>query len=57
VLWHVDQYSEAEEWILCGCCEWCLLLLAEWCSGGFCGVRVSKALAANVVFVPFLLVG
>jgi hypothetical protein len=41
---------------LCGCCKWYLLLLAGWC-GGFCGVRVSKALAAYVVLVPFLLVG
>ena len=28
---------------LCGCCKWCLLLLAGWCEG-FCGVRVSEAL-------------
>jgi len=29
---------------LCGCCRWCMLLLAGWC-GGLCGVRVSEALA------------
>ena len=40
---------------LCGCCRWCLLLLAEWCEGCY-GVRVSEALAAYVVHVPFLLV-
>jgi hypothetical protein len=40
---------------LCGCCKWCLLLLAGWCEG-FCGVRVSEALATYVVLVPFLLV-
>jgi len=38
----------------CGCCNWCLLILAGWCEG-FCGVRVSEALAASVL-VPFLLV-
>ena len=58
---------------LCGCCIWCLLLLAGWCEvqrlgfagerppitlhEGFCGVRVSEALAAYVVLVSFLLVG
>jgi len=41
---------------LCGCCRWCLLLLAGWCEG-FYGVRVSEALAAYVALVPFLLVG
>ena len=41
---------------LCGCCKWCLLLLAGWCEG-FCGVRVIEALAAYVVLVPLLLVG
>jgi hypothetical protein len=41
---------------LCGCCTWCPLLLTGWCKG-FCGVRVSEALAAYVVLVPFLLVG
>ena len=41
---------------LCGCCRWCLLLLAGWC-GGFCNVQVNGALAAHVVLVPFLLVG
>jgi len=41
---------------LCGCCRCCLLLLVRWC-GGFCIVRASKALAAYVVLVPFLLQG
>ena len=40
---------------LCGFFRWCLLLLAGWCEG-FYGVQVSEALAAYVVFVPFLLV-
>ena len=30
------------------CCRWCLLLLAGWYEG-FCGARVSEALAASVV--------
>ena len=34
-----------------GCCTQCLLLLAGWCEG-FCGVRVSEALADYVVLVP-----
>jgi len=42
-------------WAVCGCRSWCLLLLAGWCEG-FCGVRVSEALAAHVVLLPFLLV-
>ena len=41
---------------LCGCCKWCLLLLAGWCEGIY-GVWESEALAAYVVFVPFLLAG
>jgi len=40
---------------LCGCCKWCLLHLAGWCEG-FYGVRISEALAAYVVLVPFPLV-
>jgi len=41
---------------LCGCCKWCLLLLAGWCEK-FYGVQgVSGAFAAHVVLVPFLLV-
>ena len=38
---------------LCGSCKWCLLLLVGWC-GGFCGVRVSEAMAAYVVLVHIL---
>ena len=41
---------------LCGCCRWCLLLLAGWCEG-FYGVRVSEALAAYVVLMPSRLFG
>jgi len=36
---------QVEVYSLCGCCKWCLLLLAGWCEG-FYGVRESKALAA-----------
>ena len=39
---------------VCGCCCWCLLLLAGWCEG-FYGVRVGEALAAYVLLVPYLL--
>ena len=34
---------------LCGCCKWCLLLLAGWC-GGFSGVQESEAYAVLVLF-------
>ena len=40
---------------LCGCSRWCLLLLAGWCEEIY-SVRVSEAIAAYVVLVPFLLV-
>jgi len=40
---------------LCSCCKWCLSLVAGRCEG-FYGVRASKALAAYVVLVPFLLI-
>ena len=35
---------------MCGCCKWCLLLLAGWCEG-FYGVQVSEAISAYVVML------
>jgi hypothetical protein len=57
VLLHVDQLLQSGGMgSLCGCCRWCLLLLAEWCEG-FYGVRRFEAVAATLGFRPFLLVG
>jgi len=53
----LNAFMSAVEWVPCVAAVYGarLLLLVGWCEG-FYGVRVSEALAAYVVLVPFLLV-